>query len=530
MRRLLCALMLGLLNASALAQGPALAKQQILHKGNGPEAETLDPHKARSVSAANVLRDLYEGLVIEAPDGTLVPGAASAWELSEDGLVYTFHLRPEARWSNGDAVVAEDFVAGLQRSADPATGSTYAQILAPIENAEDVVAGKLPPQQLGVEALEPLRLRIRLKARTPYFLGMLTHASTAPVHRPSLREYGERFARAGTLVGNGAYRLKDWRLQSYILLERNRHYWDDAHTTIEQVWFHTTEDINSEFKRYRAGELDWTEQIPVNQALWIRANLAAEYRVHSYLGTYFYGFNMTRAPFKDAPQLRRALNLAIDRDVIANKVMGAGELRAWSFVPPGVSGHIAQLPEWASWPRERRLAEARRLYAEAGYSAAHPLKVEIRYNTHDDHRRIATAVAAMWKQFLGVEARLLNEEWKTYLQSRRSRITQVYRATWISDYNDASSFLNLLDSRSGLNDPGYANPRYDERLDRAAAEADPVARQALMAQAEAIIGDDTPVIPLYSYVTKRLVRPWVVGWQGNIMDHHRTKDMRILAH
>lgn len=515
-----CLLLLLLLSGMA---PPALG-EMVLRRGNGPEAETLDPHKAEGVPASNVLRDLYEGLVSEAPDGRIIPGAAQRWEISTDGRVHVFHLRPQARWSNGDPLTAADFVEGLRRSVDPATGSNYSQILSPILHADAIIAGQLPASHLGVQALAPLRLRIELKEPTPYFIGQLAHASSYPIHTPSLHAHGDQFARPGRLVSNGAYRLRDWVIQSHIELERNPHYWNDAQTRIDRVRFVTTEDLNSEFKRYRAGELDWTEQIPANQAGWIRANLPDEFSVHPYLGVYYYGFNLTRPPFKDSPKLRLALALAIDREIIARKVLASGEMPAYNWVPPGVQDYTPAVPAWAGMTRAERLALARRLYAEAGYSADAPLHVEIRYNTHEDHRRIAIVVAAMWKQWLGVDARLLNEEWKVFLQNRRLKDkTQAFRAAWIGDYNDANTFLDLLHSAHGLNDVGFADPRYDALLAAAGAELDPARRAALLRQAEALLLAELPVMPVYFYVTKRLVKPWVKGWQGNIMDHHRTQ-------
>lgn len=500
----------------------------IFRKGNGPEVETLDPHKAEGVSAANVLRDLYEGLVGEGPDASLQPGCAESWTVSPDQLTYTFTIRSTARWSNGDPVTADDFVAGLRRSADPATGSHYSQMLAPIANAEAVIEGKLPPERLAVVAAGPRTLVITLKGPTPYFLGMLVHASTYPVHRATLNQHGAQFAQAGILIGNGAYRLKERVVQSHITLERNPYYWDNAHTQIDTVQYLNTEDLNSEFKRYRAGELDWTYEIPASQGEWIRSHLGAQYHVNTYLGVYYYGFNVSRPPFKDNVLLRRALSLAIDRRVITQKVLGLGEQPADGWVPPGVIGHRSVKAEWANLTREQSLSAARRLYAEAGYSATRPARVEIRYNTHDNHKKVATAIAAMWKQWLGVETELINEEWKVYLQNRRLKAkTELFRAGWIGDYNDANSFLEILQSTHGLNDTGYANPRYDDLLRKASTEADPAQREVWLQQAEHIVLEDLPVLPIYFYVTKRLVSPRVKGWQGNIMDHHPTRHLRI---
>lgn len=516
--------------AAAHAAGERLAAVQILRKGGGPEVETLDPHRAEGVSASDVLRDLFEGLVAEAPDGTPIPGAAESWTISPDLLVYTFQLRRDGRWSNGDAVTAEDFVAGLRRSADPATGSHYSQILTPIMNADAVTEGRLPPDRLGVEALDPLTLRVRLKGPTPYFIGLLTHSSTYPIHRASLARYGDQFAQPGRLLSNGAFRLVERVVQSHVLIERNPYYWDNAHTTLEQVKYLNTEDINSEFKRYRAGELDWTSQIPASERDWIRANLSRELHVNTYLGIYYYGLNLARPPFKDNPKLRRALSLAIDRSVITEKVVGLGQQPADSWVPPGVIGHQTAKAEWAGLTRAQSLAQARRLYAEAGYSPEHPAEVEIRYNTNDDHKRIATAVAAMWKQWLGVRTTLVNEEWKVYLQNRKLRTrTQVFRAGWIGDYNDANTFLEIMQTTHGLNDTGYSSARYDALLAQAGVEPDPDRRRDFLHDAEAELMKDLPVIPIYFYVTAHLVSPRVVGWKGNIMDHHHSRYLRILA-
>lgn len=520
---------LALLTASGAASEPRLARDQTLRLGNGPEVETLDPHRAEGVSAANVMRDLYEGLLTEAADGALIPGAAESWTVSEDLLTYTFRLRENGRWSNGDPVTAEDFVAGLQRSADPATGSHYSQMLSPIENADAVIEGKLPPARLGIEALDTRTLRLRLKAPTPYLLGMLVHASCMPIHRASLAQYGSQFAQPGKLISNGAYRLAGRVVQSHVLLERNPFYWDNAGTTIERVYHLNTEDINSELKRFRAGEIDWTYQIPASQVDWIRKNLGDMLLTHTYLGVYYYGLNLSKPPFKDNPALRRALSMAIDREVIANKVMGIGEQPANSWVPPGVEGHRSAPAPWVGLSREQRLAEARKLYAQAGYSPERPARVEIRYNTHDDHKKIATAIAAMWKQWLGVDAVLINEEWKVFLQNRRLRAkTQVFRSGWIGDYNDANSFLEILHSAHGLNDSVYISAEYDELLAKASAETDPGRRQQLLYEAEQRLLEDLPVIPIYFYVTKHLIAPHVVGWKGNIMDHHHSRFLKLL--
>ena len=520
MRTLVLLLLLSLVTGAAA--------EQVLRRGNGAEVQTLDPHKAEGVPASNILRDLYEGLVSEAPDGRLVPGVARSWTIEDDGRRYRFHLRPEARWSNGDPVTAQDFVFSLRRSVDPATGSKYSQILAPILNAEAIIAGKKPVTALGVKALDDHTLEIRLKAPTPYFLGLLTHSTAYPVHRASLQAEGEHFSRPGKLVSNGAYRLTEWVVHSHITLVRNRHYWDDAHTRIDKVIYYPIEDSATELKRYRAGELDITDALPLRQFRWIQKHLGDQLHIAPYLGTYYFGYNLTRPPFKDAPGLRRALSLAIDRKLLTEKVTGLGEAPLYSWVPEGLHGYTPARLDYADWPKAKRLAEARRLYAEAGYSRQRPLTVEIRYNTSENHKKVAIAIAAMWKQALGVKTRLINEEWKVFLQNRKQKqVTQVFRAGWIGDYDDPYTFLEILRSNHGMNDSGYVNVQYDALLDQASREADPQRRFQLMRRAEAIALADHPVIPLYGYVSKHLVKPHVGGFTANVLDHHYTKHLYL---
>lgn len=512
------------------ASGTELAERQVLHVGNGAELQSLDPHRSEDVSSSNVHRDIYEGLVNEAPNGDLIPGAAASWTVSEDGKTYVFELRRDGRWSNGDPVTAEDFVFSLRRGVDPATVSVYSYILSPILNADVITAGRLPPSELGVRAIDDHTLEITLANATPYFLGLLTHSMSYPVHRATLEAHGDQWTRAGNLVGNGAFKLDEWVVQAHLKLVRNPHYWDNANTRLEEVWFYPTEDQTAELQRFRAGELDMTDTIPTAQLAFIRDNLGDRLKIVPYLGTYYYGFNTTRPPFKDNPKLRRALSLAVDRDIIARQILGAGQKSAYGFVPP-VAGYTQQQMPEAAWTQAEREAEAKRLYAEAGYGAANPLRTEILYNTQDDHRRVAVAIASMWKQVLGVEADIRNQEWKVFIDTRNQKIeTQVYRQGWIGDYNDAFSFSELLRSTAGQNDTGYNNPEYDRLVAASQAELDAAARARLLEQAERVMLADMPILPLYFYVRMHLMQPWVRGFEPNIMDHHRHKNFYILKH
>ena len=508
----------------------ALAADQVLHRGNGEEPQTLDPHLSEGIPSAHILRDLFEGLVAEAADGQLIPGVAEHWEVSDDGLRYTFSLREDARWSNGDSVTAADFVAGLRRSADPETASGYAQILSPIENASAVTAGELPVSELGVEALDPGTLEIRLGSPTPYLPGLLTHSATYPIHQPSLAEYGREFTRPGNLVSNGAFVLTDWRVRARIVLEKNPYYWDADDVLLEKVIYYPIEDQGTELKRYRAGELDWTYEVPDTQFAWLQTHLPDELTVTPWLGTYFFGYNLQRPPFENELGLRQALAMVIDRELLTERVTRFGERPTLSLVPPGLGQYQPASPRWAELGPEERLTEARRLYADAGYTADDPLRVELRYNTSDNHKKIALAIAAMWKQNLGVVTTLINEEWKVFLQNRAQKsVTEVFRAGWISDFNDPYSFLELFHSSHGRNDSGYDNPSYDRLLARIAEEAIPARRRRLMQEAERMLLADQPIIPVFNYMTKRLVSPLVGGWQPNIMDHHPSRHLFLLA-
>ncbi len=506
-----------------------LAESQVVHRGNGEEPQTLDPHLAEGVPSTNILRDLFEGLATTTADGHIVPGAARHWDISRDGLTYTFFLDPDARWSNGEPLTAEDFVWSWRRAVDPATSASYGRMLSPVANAEAIFAGELPPDALGVTALNEATFQVDLNHPTPYFLGLLTHPTTYPVYRQAVEAHGDSHVRPGNLVSNGAYTLEEWRVRSSIELVKNPHYRAADDVIVERVVFYPLEDENTEFNRFRAGDLHWTYQVPSNQFKWLRKNLDEAMMVAPWFGTYFFSFNLTRPPFEDNLALRRALNLAIDREILTERVSRFGEIPTFNLVPPGLPEYEPPATDWADMSQEEREAEAIRLYREAGYSEERPLQVELRYNTSENHRKIAVAIAAMWKQVLGVRTRLINEEFRVFLQNRaQRRVTEVFRSGWIGDYQDAFTFLELFHSEHGRNDAGYDNPRFDRLLERIAAERIPASRRNLMAEAERMILADQVILPVYNYVTKRLIDPRLKGWKENVMDHHLTRHMYLV--
>ncbi len=531
--RALPALLLGLLSACgaphapAPAAGPAAAGLAILVRGGGPDPDSLDPQKARGFEAQSIVRDLCEGLTTLGKDASVAPGSARSWEASADGRTYTFHLRDGLHWSNGEAMVAEDFVAGLQRLVDPATASSYAQYTDVIANSGDIIAGTKPVQSLGVTAPDAATVVITLRAPAPYLPTLLSHPSTCPVHRPTLAANPRGFAKPGVMVSNGAFVLTEWVQGSAVLLMRNHHYWNDAATRLDGVRYLLIPDENAELARYRGGELQVTFVVPRGQFDWVKEHLAGQLHVHPQLTTYYYGFNLRRPPFRDSPQLRRALSLVIDREKLAQRVLRVGELPAYGWVPPGVENYSSQSFDYAGQPMEARIREARQLYAQAGYSKDRPLSFELRYNTGEVHTKLAVAIASMWQEALGAEVHLAQAEFKSLLQDIDRGDVEMFRSSWVGDYNDAYTFAQYLKSDFGVNLPHYRSAAYDALLAQAGNEADPARRRVLLEQAESLMLKDHPLLPIYFYVNKHLVKPEVQGWYDNVMNVVYSRDLSL---
>ncbi|HYL03535.1 MAG TPA: peptide ABC transporter substrate-binding protein [Steroidobacteraceae bacterium] len=516
-------------SGSGGAPGPGAAGHgaQLLVRGGGPDPDSLDPQRVRGFEAQGIVRDLCEGLTTLDHHAAVAPGVASRWSVSADGQVYTFTLRSDARWSNGERVVAADFVAGLRRLVDPATGSAYAGYVDVIANANDIVAGRKPPESLGVGAPDDSTVVITLASPAPYLPALLSHPSTCPVHRPTLRDHPRDYAHPGVMVSDGAFRLAEWVQGSYVLLRRNPWYWNNAATRLDAVRYLIIPDENAELTRYRGGELEVTAVVPRGQFDWIKAHLAGELHVSPQLTTYYYGFNLRRPPFRDEPRLRRALSLVIDREKLAQLVLRVGELPAYGWVPPGVDHYTSQSFDYRDEPLPERIAEAQRLYREAGYSHAHPLAFELRYNSGEVHTKLALAVASMWKEALGADVRLTQVEFKTLLADIDRGDVEMFRSSWVGDYNDAYTFAQYLKSDFGVNLPHYRSAAYDALLARAADATEPAQRRALLEEAERLMLRDTPLIPLYFYVNKHLVKPEVQGWYDNVMNVVYSKDLSV---
>jgi oligopeptide transport system substrate-binding protein len=528
--RALLALLAGVLAACGPPHGaapPGTGSARILVRGGGPDPDSLDPQKARGFEAQSIVRDLCEGLTTLARDGGVAPGSARSWEASADGLTWRFHLREDAHWSDGEPLVAADFVAGLQRLVDPATASAYAQYVDVIANSGEIIAGRRPVSDLGVAAPDAATVLITLQSPAPYLPALLTHPSTCPAHRPTLAAHPQDYARPGTMVSNGAFTLTEWVQGASVLLSRNRHYWNDAATQLDGVRYLFIPDENAELARYRGGELQVTFVVPRGQYDWVKANLADQLHVHPQLTTYYYGFNLRRPLFADKPGLRRALSLVIDREKLAQQVLRVGELPAYGWVPPGVDHYTSQHFDYAQEGMEARIAEARRLYAQAGYSAEHPLRFELRYNTGDVHTKLAVAIAWMWKEALGADVQLVQAEFKSLLQDIDRGDVEMFRSSWVGDYNDAYTFAQYLKGDFGVNLPHYRSAAYDALLAQAATATDAAQRRARLEQAEALMLKDHPLLPIYFYVNKHLVKPEVQGWYDNVMNVVYSRDLSL---
>ena len=516
LRRILCAGLFAVLAAC----GSAPDDLTTLQRGMSGEPESLDPQKARSVQAADVLRDIREGLVSYSPSGEIVPGLATHWAVSDDNLTYTFYLRDDAGWSTGDPVVAADVVRGLRRLVDPATNALYAGFVGDIVNASEIIAGDAEPDSLGVTAIDDYIVTITVERPIPYLLSLLTHPSTFPAH-PDADDTG---------INNGAYRLVEWEPASIVRLERNEHYWNNAATAIDKVNYHILPEDLAQLNRYRSGELHTTDNVPPQGFSQLRDEFGEQLRVSNYLGTYYYGFNMTKPPFRDNLDLRRALSMAVDRDTLVEKVTGRGELPAWSWVPNGVSNYSPPTFSYSKLTQEERNNIARGLYRSAGYSKDNPLRIEFRYNTSATERTIAVAIQSMWADVLGVETTLINEEFQVLVQHMAEKeITQVFRGSWVGDYDDATTFLNLLSSDDPSNMTGYASDEFDRLMERAAVQGDPDHRRLFLEEAEGVALADQPLIPIYFYVSKSLVSPYVKGWEDNILNYHYSQHLRLEA-
>lgn len=529
---ILTALIAGNAMAADVPAGVQLAEKQTLVRNNGAEVQSLDPHKIEGVPESNVNRDLFEGLLVTDVDGHPAPGVAEKWE-NKDFKVWTFHLRKDAKWSDGTPVTAEDFVYSWQRLANPNTASPYASYLqyGHIANIDDIIAGKKPVTDLGVKAIDANTFEVTLSEPVPYFYKLLVHPSVSPVPKSAVEKFGEKWTQPANIVTNGAYKLKDWVVNERMVLERNPQYWDNAKTVINQVTYLPISSEVTDVNRYRSGEIDMTyNNMPIELFQKLKKEIPKEVHVDPYLCTYYYEINNQKAPFTDV-RVRTALKLALDRDIIVNKVKNQGDLPAYSYTPPYTDGMKLVEPEWFKWSQEKRNEEAKKLLAEAGYTADKPLTFNLLYNTSDLHKKLAIAVASIWKKNLGANVKLENQEWKTFLDTRHQGTFDVARAGWCADYNEPTSFLNTMLSDSSNNTTHYKSPAFDKIIGDTLKVTDDAQRAELYAKSEEQLDKDSAIVPVYYYVNARLVKPWVGGYTGkDPLDNISVKNLYIIKH
>ncbi len=520
--------------AAEVPPGTKLHPVQEIVRGNGTEPATLDPNKSEGRPESNMAVELFEGLVTLNPDGKVIPGVAEKWESREDGRVWLFTLRRTAKWSDGSPVTAHDFEYSFKRMVDPKTASQYAWYLGKacnVKNGRAIVAGKVPPSELGVKALGDHTLQITLEKPVSYLIATLSHGSLMPVPRKAIEKYGDKWTEPGNMISNGAYKLAERVVNERIVMVRNPHYWNNAKTVIDKVTFLPIVNQSAEYQRYRANGIDMTADggVPPEQLKQIRREIPNELVTWPQLGTYCYVFNFRKKPFDDV-RVRKALSLALQREVIAQKLVGTGETPAYSFTPETAEGYSPIEHDWQRWTQAKREDEARRLLAAAGYSKARPLRFELLYNTNEQHKKIALAAAWMWRRIGPVEVVLVNQEWKTFLDSRNRGDFEVSRYAWIADYNEPSTMLDLFHSQHGNNDGKYNNPQYDAIMDRAKSTLDAGERTRLYQDAERILARDFPTVNVYHYSNRHLIKPWVKGYGHNPEGRILTRDLYIVAH
>ena len=503
--------------------------QKILKITVGAEPEDIDPHVVTGVPEHHIIAALTEGLVAEDPvDLHPVPGVAEKWEVSEDGKVYTFQIRENAKWSNGDPVTSTDFAESYKRILTPALASKYAYMLFVMEGAEDYSTGELKDfSKVGVKVINKKTLQIKLNAPTPYFLSLLNHYTWFPVHISTVKKYdgltkrGSGWTKPENFVGNGAFNLKSWTLGRKLVVEKSPTYWDVKSTKLDEIHFFSIELETTQENAFRAGQLHNIYNLHIDKVATYKKEHADELRIKPHLASYFYRFNVNKKPCDDV-RIRQALTMAIDRESIVKNVTKGEQMASTFFTPPGVGGYTAR----ARFKED--VGEAQKLLAQAGYPNGEGFpSLELLYNTTEGHRIIAEAIQQMWKKNLNINVTLQNQEWKVYLDRQRQMDYQISRAGWTGDYPDPNTFLDMWTSWSQQNQTGWSDTKYDALIRKAAITKDPEARLEVFQEAEEILMDQLPIIPIYIYTRVYALHPAVKNWHANVLDHHPWKHIDL---
>jgi len=511
--------------AGAAADASPAASQKTLRRGLPGEPQTLDPHVANDSYSFQVIRDLYEGLTAEDRSGQTVPGVASSWSVDKNGTRYTFQLRPEAKWSDGSRIIAAEFVAGLRHAVDPKTASGSAALLTVIKEASEIIAGRKAATELGVVAVGDSSIQIELEHPAPFILQILSQPISAPLHLKTNVSVAAGLKSDKSDATNGPYVLVARTPGSFIELARNSRYWDAANVAIERVRYVNAESAATELREYMAGQLDLTFTIPMPELARISRKFGSEIQSASILGTQYLALNLSEPPLKDSRDLRQALSMAIDREQIARTVM-MGVTPAYAFVAKGIAGYTSPVYEWSQWSRERQLSAAKALFANAGYSAKRPLHLRLYFNRDESVQRIMLAIAGSWKKNLGVESEFISDEFRVFLAGRKDRHRwEIARLGWNADYDDPSSFLDVFADNNSENDPAYVSAKFNELIDKAKIESNNGKRIELLRQSESVLLEDYPIIPVYFYMARRLVKPYVGGAEITPMNRTDSKHL-----
>ena len=502
-------------------------ENQIYHHGNGSEPQGLDPHIVTGVPEHHILISLCEGLTIPNPNQNdmngYMAGTAESWSISDDGKEYIFNINKNAKWSNGEPVTADDFVWSWKRILTASLGSQYPDMLYYLEGAYEYHNGLIDDFDLvGVKSIDEHTLQVNLKNPTPFFLGLLSHYSTWPVHKDTVLKFGDiddrngEWTRPGNFVCNGPFQLKTWELNNKIVVEKNPHYYDASMVRLNEIHYYPVSNVMTEDRMFRAGQLHLTSTLPSQKCpIYIEEN--PDLRIDPYMGTYFYRINTENEVLKDV-KVRKALAYSIDRQLLVDKVTKCGQIPAYSFTPPGTNGYQPT----TEIPFDPILAKS--LLEEAGFSEENPFpKLEILFNTNEDHRKLALAVQQMWQINLGIEVELVNQDWKVYLNREMIGDFQISRAGWIGDYEDPNTFLDLMRPNRGNNKTGWENMEYDALVEKANTINNQAERYELLYKAEEILIENMPVIPLYTYVRAYQLSSDVKGFSPHILDHHHPK-------
>ena len=503
-------------------------ENQIYHHGNGSEPQGIDPHIVTGVPEHHILISLCEGLTIPNPNPSgsdgYIPGTAESWTISDDGKEYIFNLNKNAKWSNGEPVTADDFVWSWKRILTASLGSQYPDMLYYLEGAYEYHNGLIDNfDEVGVKALDTHTLKVNLKNPTPFFIGLLSHYSTWPVHKGTVLKHGDiddrngEWTRPGNFVCNGPFQLKTWELNNKIVVEKNPHYYDASMVRLNEIHYYPVSNVMTEDRMFRAGQLHLTSSMPTQKCPIYIEEKNPNLKIDPYMGTYFYRINTENETLSDV-RVRKALAYSIDRQLLVDKVTQCGQIPAYSFTPPGSNGYQPS----TEIPYDPVLAK--QLLAEAGYSSDNPFpKLEILFNTNEGHRKVALAIQQMWQNELGIEVELVNQDWKVYLSREMVGDFQISRAGWIGDYEDPNTFLDLMRPNRGNNKTGWENMDFDALVEEANTINDQEKRYELLYEAEKILIDNMPIIPLYTYVRVYQLSPDVKGFNPHILDHHHPK-------